>query len=514
MSQTREDYGFPRSSGILLHITSLPGAHGIGDLGDEAHRFVDFLASAQQSLWQILPLAPPGQGESPYGALSAFGGNPLLISLTKLVEEGLLERDLLFGDPHFPTGRIDYTLVRNFKLPLLRRAFERFSSSQGQRRRVDFEAFCQNNAYWLDDYALYMALKDAHNGAPWWQWEADLVARRAPALLQAKSNLASEVRFLQFLQFTFFSQWFDLKKYANDHKVWIVGDTPIFVAHDSADVWAHQDLFTLDEHGSPTVVAGVPPDFFSATGQRWGNPHYRWDALERTGYEWWVNRLRETLKQVDIVRIDHFRGFEAYWEIPAQNPTAEHGRWVKGPGEPFFRAVEKALGQKLPIIVEDLGTITPDVIALRERLGYPGMKVLQFAFGGDASNPYLPHNYERGFVVYTATHDNDTTVGWFASLGERERSAVQRYLGRDGRDIAWDLIRLAMSSVANASVVPLQDVLALGSEARMNFPGKVGGNWAWRYESSQLTQRHADRLRDLTETYGRRPDPSICGFVA
>ena len=505
MSNVKMKERFSRASGILLHITSLPGQHGIGDLGPGAYGFVDFLASAQQGLWQILPLAPPGEGESPYGALSAFGGNPLLISLTRLADEGLLDRDRLANASTFSPQRVDYPAVRSLKFPLLRRAFERFSRDAEQQRKTDFEAFCHSNAHWLDDYALYMALKDAHNGGPWWQWEADLVSRKEPALLRARRDLSTEVRFRQFLQFTFFSQWFALKRYANERKVRIVGDIPIFVAHDSADVWAHQDIFTLDAHGYPSVVAGVPPDFFSATGQRWGNPHYRWDVLERAGYGWWVDRLRETLKQVDIVRVDHFRGFEAYWEIPAQNPTAEHGRWVKGPGEAFFRSVEATLGRALPIIVEDLGTITPEVIALREQLGYPGMKVLQFAFGDDASNPYLPHNYDHDFVVYTATHDNDTTVGWFASLSEGQRSAVLRYLGRDGRDIAWDLIRLAWSSVANMSIVPLQDVLGLGSEARMNFPGKVGGNWAWRYEPSQLTQRHADRLRELTEIYGRKP---------
>lgn len=505
MTETTERELFPRASGILLHITSLPGPHGIGDLGPDAYKFADSLAIGGQSLWQILPLQPPGFGESPYAALSAFAGNPLLISLVKLAEDGFLDQKDLAYVPSFPAKKVNYGAVVGFKLPLLRRAFERFSGSQGQSRRADFDAFCQRNAYWLEDYALYMALKDAHKGGSWWTWEADLISRQPQALSRVKSALASEIGFRRFLQFVFFSQWFSLKDYVNGRGVRVVGDIPIFVAYDSADVWAHQDIFALDEHGRPTVVAGVPPDFFSATGQRWGNPHYRWDVLAQRGYGWWVDRLREAFRQVDVVRIDHFRGFEAYWEIPADQPTAQSGRWVKGPGEAFFRTVESALGRKLPIIVEDLGMITPEVLALRDRLGYPGMKVLQFAFDGGASNAYLPHNYERNCVAYTATHDNDTTVGWYASLNERERSRVLRYLGTDGRDIAWEMIRLAFGSVANTAMVPLQDVLRLGSEARMNFPGRAEGNWAWRYASDQLTQAHLARLRDLTEIYGRTP---------
>ena len=506
MRETEGKGRLPRAAGVLLHLTSLPGAHGIGDLGADAYQFVDFLVNARQGLWQILPLAPPGSGESPYGALSAFAGNPLLISLTKLAEEGLLDPRLLGNGPSFPAQGVDYHLVREFKLPLLQRAFDRFAQNgPGDSKRPEFEEFRSRNARWLDDFSLFMALKGAHRGAPWWKWEAGLVARQSSALARARDSLKTEVEFHQFLQFIFFGQWYALKQYAKGHSVRMVGDIPIFVAHDSADVWAHQDLFTLDKHGHPTVVAGVPPDFFSATGQRWGNPHYRWDVLARTGYEWWIDRLRETLQQVDVVRIDHFRGFESYWEIPAESPTAQRGRWVPGPREALFGAAEKALGQALPIIVEDLGTITPEVLALRDRLGYPGMKILQFAFGSDASNPYLPHNFDHGYVVYTATHDNDTTVGWFSSLSHWERSAVQRYLGRDGSDIAWDLIRLALSSVADTAIVPLQDVLARGNEARMNFPGKADGNWAWRYSADQLTAWHADRLAELTILYGRAP---------
>lgn len=498
--------GLPRESGVLLHVTSLPGPHGVGDLGIDAYNFVEFLKRSRQGLWQILPLAPPGGGESPYGALSAFAGNPLLISLDNVAGDGLLARDDLANVPQFPAHRVDYRQARDFKYPLLRRAFERFTRGSAQGfSKDDFDRFCQVNAHWLEDYALFTALKEAHRGAPWCQWEVDLIARLPAALNRAENSLSLDITFHKFAQFLFFRQWFALKGHANAAKVRIVGDIPIFVAHDSADVWAHQDLFALDRQGKPTVVAGVPPDFFSASGQRWGNPHYRWDILARANYDWWVDRLRETLRQVDIVRIDHFRGFESFWEIPADSPTAQRGRWVKGPGEALFRAVEKALGLELPIVVEDLGTITPEVEDLRDRLGYPGMKILQFAFGDDASNPYLPHNYDHNFVVYTATHDNNTTTGWFAGLGERERSAVQRYLGRHGDDIAWDLIRLASSSVANTAIVPLQDVLGLGSEARMNFPGKADGNWAWRYTPDQLTRGHADRLRELTTIYGRAP---------
>ncbi|MBI4320343.1 MAG: 4-alpha-glucanotransferase [Chloroflexi bacterium] len=518
VKQTGEIPLFPRASGILVHITSLPGPHGIGSLGVEAREFVDSLACAGQHLWQILPLVPTGPGNSPYTALSAFAGNHLLISLTSLADLGLLEPADLAPAPSFPLEMVDYAAVHEFKLSLLRRAFEVFDRAQRNGLKSECQSFSQHNARWLDDYALFVALKHAHKGAPWWDWDTGLVSRRASALAQARTALAKEIRFHEFLQFTFFSQWFSLKSYANARQVRVVGDIPIFVAHDSADVWAHQDLFHLNRRGKPTVVAGVPPDYFAVTGQRWGNPIYRWDVLASSGFDWWVDRLREALTQVDIVRIDHFRGFEAYWEIPAEYHTAERGRWVKGPGGALFRAAEAALGQRLPIVVEDLGFITPQVEELRARLGYPGIKVLQFAFGEGADNPHRPENYSRNCVVYTATHDNDTTAGWLANLSESTRATVRAYIedriGKTSVDTVRDMIQLAFSSVADTAILPLQDVLGLGSEARMNRPGRSQGNWSWRCLPAQLTRAHLDYLADLTETCGRTPDspiPSVFG---
>ena len=498
--QAGNDY-VRREGGILLHLTSLPGLHGIGDLGSNALGFVDFLASAGQKLWQILPFTPLGHGNSPYASPSAMAGNPLLISLELLAAEGLLTGEELAGGETFPVDRVDYGSVIAFKLDRLKRAHRRFKSDASAQQSSEFEAFCGRGASWLDEYALFMALKDAHNGDLWLRWEPELVKRQPEALDRARRELAESVDFHKFLQFQFARQWSALRVYANSHGVRIIGDIPIFVALDSADVWSHQELFYLDEHGRPTVVAGVPPDYFSETGQRWGNPLYHWERMAQQGYQWWIDRFRTTLAQVDIVRIDHFRGFEAYWEIPAQNRTAEHGQWVKGPGEAFFRAVEGALG-RLPVIAENLGLITPEVENLRLKLGYPGMVVLHFAFDGGAANPYLPHNYEQRSVGYTGTHDNDTTVGWFSARTSEEQDHVRRYLGCSG-EISWDLIRLLSESVAEMAVVPLQDVLALGTGARMNMPGQADGNWTWRLSPGQLTPRHAERLRDLSGLYGR-----------
>ncbi len=491
-----------RASGILAHPTSLPGPHGIGDLGAAAYRFVDYLASAKQHFWQVLPLGQPGLGNSPYAALSAFAGNPLLISLERLADEGLLTTADLADAPLFAADWVDFEAVAAFKLPRLRRAYERFAAAAPPGLREEFAAFRERERFWLADYALFSALKEAHGGAVWSDFPPALARRQPEALAAARQRLAAAVELVEFAQFQFFRQWQGLRRYANERAVRILGDLPIFVAYDSADVWAHQDLFYLDEHGNPTVVAGVPPDVFSATGQRWGNPLYRWERLQQTGYAWWIERFRQTLGMVDVFRIDHFRGFEAYWEVPAREPTAEHGRWVKGPGADIFRVATAELGE-LPIVVEDLGLITDEVIALREELGYPGMKVLQFAFGDDARNPYLPHNYSRNFVVYTGTHDNDTTRGWFAALPDWHRHNVLSYLGRDGHDIAWDLIRLALQSVADLAIIPLQDVLDLGSEARMNFPGRGEGNWRWRVRAEHLRPEVAARLADLTVRYGR-----------
>ena len=505
---------FKRSSGILLHPTSLPGRFGIGDLGPEAYRFIDWLAAAGQSFWQIMPLGPTGYGDSPYSSFSAFAGNTNLISPEKLVESGLLAEQEVEPPADLPEGRVDYGRVIEYKRGLLERAFQNFKTKvrEDEALRRDYEGFLGFASRWLEDYVLFAALKDEHKGEPWNTWAPGLARREMAALDGARLAFSEPVQAHKFFQYVFFEQWLKLKRYANERGVRVVGDMPIFVAHNSADVWAGPSLFNLKEDGSPRVVAGVPPDAFSETGQLWGNPIYDWGRMREDGFAWWVDRMRETLKIVDVVRVDHFRGFAAYWEVPAEHETALHGRWVEGPGEALFDAVTAELG-RVPMIVEDLGEITPDVIELREHLGFPGMKVLQFAFGDDAEavptgrNPYLPHNYEPDFVVYTGTHDNDTTAGWFASLGAAERAAVLRYLGKDrgidDRDALWDLIRLAFASVAHWAIVPLQDVLGLGSEARMNVPGRAEGNWAWRYAEGALTRGHTARLAELTATYGR-----------
>ncbi|MDP9351224.1 MAG: 4-alpha-glucanotransferase [Chloroflexota bacterium] len=484
-----------RASGLLLHPTSLPGGHGIGDLGPEALRFVEFLAAGGQKLWQVLPLAPVGAGDSPYASYSAFAGEPLLISLELLVEDGLLTNAELAAAPVFSADRVDYHAVAVFKNEMLSRAYGRFRDAGA------FEQFCVAESDWLNDYALYAALKDEYHGALWNTWAPELVARRPEALEQARAHLSREVRFQQWVQWIFFEQYRRLKREANRRGVRIVGDLPIFVALNSADVWAHPEIFYLDEGGEPTVVAGVPPDYFSETGQLWGNPLYRWDVLAADGYEWWVRRMRKVLEMYDLVRVDHFRGFEAYWEVPVREKTAINGRWVPGPGLPFFEELRTRLGD-LPIIAEDLGLITPEVEELRDRLGLPGMKVLQFAWS-DPENPYLPHNHVPNSVVYTGTHDNDTTRGWWESTTEKERKFARRYLDRDLADVSWDFIRLAHASAAELAIVPVQDVLGLGSEARMNIPGEGEHNWAWRLPPAALTPQHAKRLRDLTELYDR-----------
>ncbi len=490
-----------RASGILLHPTSLPGPYGIGTLGEEAYRWVDFLAEAEQSYWQVLPLGPTGFGDSPYQSFSAFAGNPLLIDLRTLVERGWLDEALLREGHALPEAYVDYGALIPFKRRSLRSAYRGFLRRASDEEREAFATFCHEESWWLDDFALFMALKDVFHSA-WNEWPRPLRLREPDALAQVRREHAERIEEHRFSQWLFFRQWHALREYAHNHGVRLIGDIPIFVAYDSADVWAHPEFFHLDEEGRPTVVAGVPPDYFSPTGQLWGNPLYRWNVLAEHGYSWWIDRVRATLRLVDWVRLDHFRGFEAYWEIPAGMPTAEIGRWVPGPGDALFRALKEALGE-LPIIAEDLGVITPEVEALRERWGFPGMKVLQFAFS-DPQNPYLPHNYtSTRWVVYTGTHDNDTTVGWFQSLDGKTRDFVLRYLARDGRDIAWDFIRLAWQSVAVLAVAPLQDVLRLGSEARMNTPGRPAGNWTWRVQTSMLTPDVARALADLTRLYAR-----------
>ncbi|MBN8437856.1 MAG: 4-alpha-glucanotransferase [Candidatus Accumulibacter sp.] len=502
----------PRRGGILLHPTSLPGPHGSGDLGAAAYHFVDWLVAAGQSCWQVLPLGSAGPGNSPYISPSAFAGNELLIDLRQLRDAGWLSDSDLASVPAFPEGQVDFGAVRRFRVAHLRRAAKRFFGRKPAAERTAFEAFCSAEQAWLDDYALFMALDIAHggDGRMWQDWPAALAHRQPAALREAHARHADEIRFWQFCQWRFFQQWAALKAYAAARAIDIVGDLPIFVAAHSADVWSNPELFDLDEHGRPRVVAGVPPDYFSATGQRWGNPLYRWSAHAAEGYRWWVERMRQTMKLCDVVRIDHFRGFESFWEIPAASETAVDGQWRPGPGKDVFTAMRRELGDaqgRLRIIAEDLGIITPEVDALRQAIGLPGMRILQFAFDGDAKNPYLPHNYDANTVVYTGTHDNDTSRGWWESLGHSEQAYVRSYLGvgeRAGDELHWQLIRLACSSVASLCVIPMQDVLGLDSTHRMNEPSRSEGSWEWRFSWQQVEAEHARRLAALARLYGRR----------
>jgi 4-alpha-glucanotransferase len=493
-----------RQSGVLLHPTSLPGNWGIGDLGPAARHFVDFLAEARQTFWQVLPLGPTGYGDSPYQCFSAFAGNPLLLSPDRLREQGLLAAGDLAdaATAGLRADSVDYGAVYHWKSRLLQRCTANFRAQPEHPLRPAFAEFCRVQADWLADYALFMALKTEHGGAAWRSWAPELRRREPQALQAARVRLQAAIEHEQLVQFLFAEQWASVKTYAAARGIQIIGDAPIFVAYDSADVWAHPELFYLNPDGTPTVVAGVPPDYFSATGQLWGNPLYNWSVMAAADYAWWVARIRRNLEQFDLLRLDHFRGFEAYWEVPGDAVTAVDGRWVAGPGAALFTALEHALGP-LPIIAEDLGLITPEVDALRRQFNFPGMKVLHFAFGGDADNVYLPHNYEATTVVYSGTHDNDTTVGWFASLEAATRTHVQTYLGRDGSDIAWDLLRLAQQSVAATAIVPLQDLLRLDGSARMNTPGQAAGNWSWRFSAAQLNHGLAGGLAMLTEVYGR-----------
>jgi 4-alpha-glucanotransferase len=504
---------FPRASGILLHPTSLPGPYGIGDLGDEAYRFADFLHSSGQKLWQVLPLGPTGYGDSPYACYSAFAGNTLLISPERANQAGVLAEEDLAGMPALPEGRADYGAVYQSKSAMLVKAFANFQRNDDTVLRSEFETFAAQNASWLDDYALFRALKNADEGKPWYEWEQP-VARRAPeALAKARTDLHDQIERERFSQFIFFKQWFELKAYCKQRGIKIIGDIPIFVAHDSVDVWTNSDQFKLNADGLPIVVAGVPPDYFSETGQFWGNPIFNWDRMRADGFKWWIARVHAALQMVDIVRIDHFRGFAACWEIPGGDNTAVNGRWVEAPGRELFTAIRQALGE-LPIIAEDLGVITPDVEELRDEFEFPGMRVLQFGFSSDAQNADLPHNYRQNVVAYTGTHDNDTTVGWFNNVGresstrtaeqtQNERDFCMKYLETTGDDIHWDFIRAVFASVANTAIVPIQDVLGLGSEARMNLPNSTSGNWLWRLKENELSQELSSRLRELTERYGR-----------
>lgn len=498
----------PRTSGILLHPTSLPGPYGIGDLGTAAYDFIRFLVSAHQTYWQVLPLGPTGYGDSPYQTFSAFAGNPLLISVDSLIADGWIAAEDATPLTGFAPHTIDFGPLIDAKQRLLRRAAVGFAAHASTEQRAALAAFVTTQSAWLSDFALFMALKDAHEGAPWPQWPADLVARQPHALAEWRARLADSISAHTFAQYVFFQQWEALKSYANQRGVRIVGDAPIFVAHDSADCWANPHLFSLDANGQPISVAGVPPDYFSATGQLWGNPLYRWDVLASTGYRWWADRLRAAFTLVDVLRIDHFRGFAGYWAIPASAPTAETGEWLPGPGLAFFTEMRQQLGT-LPIIAEDLGVITPDVEEMRDKSGFPGMHILQFAFSSDAGNEHLPHRYRTACVAYTGTHDNDTTAGWLASAGASERAYALDYMDMAAQSTThatvWGIIRLAMASVADTAIVPLQDLLVLGTEARMNMPGRLGGNWSWRYAAPDLTDELGHRLARVVALYGRTP---------
>lgn len=500
---------FERAAGILLHPTSLPGRFGIGDLGQSAYIFADFLEHAGQKLWQVFPLGPTGYGDSPYQCFSAFAGNPLLISPEELYKDQLLSEIEIMDVPRFDPHAIDYGAVINYKFSLYKTAFERFRGEEGKHLQKDFHAFCKENSAWLEDYSLFMASKDYHGGELWTMWNEDIALCKKSKLKEWREKLSDGIEYYKFLQFTFYRQWMALKSYVNKKGIKIIGDLPIFIAYDSADLWANKSLFTVDKHGKLLTVAGVPPDYFSPTGQLWGNPHYRWDEMAKDDYKWWRDRISSLLHLVDIIRIDHFRGFEAYWEIPGDAPTAQTGKWVKAPGMDLFAKIEKYLG-KLPIIAEDLGVITPEVEELRDTYEFPGMKILQFAFGSGGEKKFLPHNFINNCCVYTGSHDNDTTRGFFDKAkhdGTDVYNFAREYLNYHGDDIVGALIKAAYASVADTVVIPMQDILRLGTEARMNFPGKLGGNWGWRYTEDKLTAKLADSLKHLAHLYERPVPP-------
>ena len=495
---------FPRSGGVLCHPTSLPSRYGIGDLGQSVYDFIAWLVAARQKLWQILPLGPTGYADSPYQSFSAFAGNPLLISPDQLVWSHLLPPEVVAHVPDLPIHVVDFGAVIAYKHELFRQSFQYFKTQASREQRDRFDHFKARSAHWLPDYGLFMAIKAHFGGGSWQDWPREIAVREPGALDHFRARLADEAAYHEYLQWLFAEQWSGIKAHANAQGIQIIGDIPIFAAEDSADVWARPDLFKLDDNHRPTVIAGVPPDNFSDTGQRWGNPHYRWDVMAENGFTWWVERLRQTFTQVDIVRIDHFRGFEAAWEVPSHEQTAMNGHWVPGPGATLFEAIERALG-KLPIIAEDLGVITDEVDALRLRFNFPGMKVLQFGFALDTNPKYLPHCFDQDYIVYPGTHDNNTVIGWFneAKRTPTEKWSCLSYLGTDGRDLAWDFIRMAWRSVASMAVTCLQDVMSLGAEARMNFPGTTSGNWRWRYSTDMLTDALGARLRGFTELYDR-----------
>lgn len=489
-----------RKCGVLMPISSLPSRFGIGGFSKEAYDFVDFLAAGGQSLWQILPLGPTGYGDSPYQSFSTFAGNPYYISLDALIEEGLLtEQECESCDYGDNPEYVNYEKIYNTRFKLLRMAFDRANILENE----EYKSFVEENKEWLKDYAMYMAIKDSKNGIAWIEWDEDIRLRKPEAMVRYEKELEDAINFYSYQQYLFATQWAALKAYANKKGVDIVGDIPIYVAFDSADTWANPELFQLDEENIPTGVAGCPPDAFSATGQLWGNPLYRWDYHEKTGFAWWIRRLAYCFKIYDMVRIDHFRGFDEYWAIPYGDPTAEFGRWEKGPGYALFDAMKKALGNR-PVIAEDLGFLTPSVLKLVKKTGYPGMKILQFAFDPREESDYLPHNYPKNCVVYTGTHDNDTVNGWIAALGRKDLAFAKKYIGvKRTSDICSSLIRTALASVADTAIIPLQDYLELGSEARINTPSTLGGNWEWRVAADACTPELSSRMLDLAQTFGR-----------
>jgi len=505
---------FSRSSGVLLHPTSLPGPYGIGDFGPEAYRFVDWLHAAGQKLWQVLPLNPTGYADSPFQCFSASAGNPMLISLERLCEQGCLSRNDLRSLPMFPLESVDYGQAIDFKMPLLQKAAANFAASGSSDVKRKFDDFCEKNGDWLNDFAIFMAVKVAHELVAWTFWPSDIAARQPEAVKRWSEKLAAAIEAQKFFQFAFFQQWQELREYGRERGIRIIGDIPIYVAHDSADVWANRQFFLLDEKGNPQKIAGVPPDYFSATGQLWGNPIYNWPLLKQTGYKWWVGRIGAAFRLYDFLRIDHFRGFEAYWEVPGGEETAQNGRWVKGPGRELFAVLRQELGD-LPIIAENLGVITPEVEAIRHEFGFPGMAILQFAFGNDPQAPtFKPHNYVRDLVAYTGTHDNDTVVGWWNSSGggdstrtladvEKEHVFARAYMGFKDEPIHWVLIRGIQRSVASTAIAPMQDILGMGSDARMNLPGTKSGNWKWRMKPGSVTQELATRLKEMANIYDR-----------
>ncbi|MBB6482042.1 4-alpha-glucanotransferase [Spirochaeta isovalerica] len=518
MNKISNNHILERKSGILLHPTSFPGKHGIGELGREAFQFIDFLEESGQTLWQVLPLGPTGYGDSPYASFSTHAGNPMLISLQILIGEGLLSEDELKDEPEFDAGSIDFGTIIPWKKSILDKAAKKFSKSG---KTGDFDRFCREEAHWLEDFALFMAVKEHFDskaqaegihGAMWSNyWDRDIALREPRAVKKWSADLKAEVETHKVLQFFFFRQWLKVKKYANSRGIEIIGDIPIFVAADSADVWSNRELFLLNKDGSPSSVAGVPPDYFSETGQLWGNPLYDWKAMEKNKFRWWIERIKGTLKLVDTIRVDHFRGFEAFWQVPAGNETAVDGKWVKAPGQKLFREIRKVLGT-LPILAEDLGVITEEVNALRDEFGFPGMRILQFAFdyaegeaGLDPENIFLPHNYIANAVVYTGTHDNSTMQGWLDNSKDEERAFIREYTGYEGDNLVQEFIRMAMASVAAYCIIPMQDFLGLDDGARMNIPSTLGGNWQWRYKKEDLSEELKEKNLRLSRIYGRFP---------